>query len=90
MPTFLAGKDNKVLFGAFDLTSFFNSANFSREQASVETTTFGSDQATYISGIESATASLGGFFDGSTDAVEGAEALQSGDAVALQFVVKVQ
>ena len=35
MPTFLAGKDNKVLFGAFDL-SFFNSANFSREQASVK------------------------------------------------------
>ena len=70
MPTFIAGKDNKVFFGAFDLSSYFNSANFSREQASVETTTFNSDQATYISGIETASASLGGFFDGSTDAVD--------------------
>ena len=43
MPTFLAGKDNKVLFGAFDLSSYFNSASFSREQAVSETTTFGSE-----------------------------------------------
>ena len=42
MPTFIAGKDNKVLFGAFDLSSYFNSASFSREQAVSETTTFGS------------------------------------------------
>ena len=52
MPTFIAGKDNKVLFGAFDLSSFFNTANFSREQEAVETTTFngcrmGSDWAYY-------------------------------------------
>ena len=45
MPTFIAGKDNKVLFGAFDLSSFFNTANFSRDQEVNETTTFGSDQA---------------------------------------------
>ena len=70
MPTFIAGKDNKVFFGAFDLSAFFNSANFSREQASIETTTFNSDQATFISGVETASASLGGFFDGSTDAVD--------------------
>ena len=66
MPTFIAGKDNKVLFGAFDLSSYFNSANFSREQETVETTTFGSDQATFISSVETASATLGGFFDGST------------------------
>ena len=70
MPTFIAGKDNKVLFGAFDLSSYFNQANFSREQEASETTTFGSDQATYISGVETASASLGGFFDGGTDAVD--------------------
>ena len=70
MPTFLAGKDNKVLFGAFDLSSYFNSASFSREQEVSETTTFGSDQATYISSIETATASLGGFWDGGSDAVD--------------------
>ena len=70
MPTFLAGKDNKVLFGAFDLSSYFNSASFSREQEVSETTTFGSDQATYIQSIETATASLGGFWDGGSDAVD--------------------
>ena len=70
MPTFLAGKDNKVLFGAYDLSSYFNSASFSREQEVSETTTFGSDQATYIQSIETATASLGGFWDGGSDAVD--------------------
>ena len=70
MPTFLAGKDNKVLFGAFDLSSYFNSANFSREQEVSETTTFGSDQATYIQSIETATANLTGFWDGGSDAVD--------------------
>jgi hypothetical protein len=70
MPTFLAGKDNKVLFGAFDLSSYFNSASFSREQEVSETTTFGSSQATYIQSTETATASLGGFIDLGTDAVD--------------------
>ena len=70
MPTFLAGKDNKVLFGAFDLSSYFNSASFSREQEVSETTTFGSSQATYIQSIETATASLGGFIDLGSDAVD--------------------
>ena len=70
MPTFIAGKDNKVLFGAFDLSSYFNSASFSREQEVSETTTFGSSQATYIQSTETATASLGGFIDLGTDAVD--------------------
>ena len=43
---FISGKDSKVLFGAFDLTSYFNSFSFSREQNASETTTFGSDDAT--------------------------------------------
>ena len=70
MPTFISGKDNKVLFGAYDLTSYFNSANFSREQAVSETTVFGESQASYISSIETATASLTGFYDGGSDAVD--------------------
>lgn len=70
MPTFISGKDNKVLFGAFDLSSYFNSASFSREQEVSETTTFGSSQATYIQSTETATASLGGFIDLGTDAVD--------------------
>jgi len=70
MPTFIAGKDNKVLFGAFNLSSHFNSASFSREQEVSETTTFGSSQATYIQSTETVTASLGGFIDLGTDAVD--------------------
>ena len=62
--SFLAGKDTSVLFGAFDLSSYFNSSSFSRDQAVNETTTFGSDQATYISSLETANVTLGGFFDG--------------------------
>ena len=67
MPTFIAGKDNKILFGIHDLTSYFSDASFSREQAVNETTTFGSDQASYIGSIESASASLTGFYDGDTE-----------------------
>ena len=70
MPTFIAGKDNKILFGANDLSSYFTDASFSREQAVNETTTFGSSQATYISSIETASASLTGFYDGDSDAVD--------------------
>ena len=69
MPTFLAGKDNKVLFGAFDLSSYFNSANFSREQEVSETTTFGSDQATYVVGVEGLSISGSATFDATADGV---------------------
>ena len=85
--SFLAGKDTSVLFGAFDLSSFFNSSSFSRDQAVNETTTFGSDQATYISSLETANVTLGGFFDGGADKVD--EELQAviGSATATPLTI---
>ena len=85
--SFLAGKDTSVLFGAFDLSSYFNSSSFSRDQAVNETTTFGSDQATYIASLETANITLGGFFDGDTDAVD--EELQAviGSATATPLTI---
>ena len=64
---FIAGKNSGVLFGAFDLTSYFNSLSFSKETNAISTTMFGDDNESYISGIESASLDLSGLFDGGTD-----------------------
>jgi len=65
---FIAGKNSDVLFGAFDLTSYFNNLSFSRETNAITTTMFGDDNESYIAGIDSATLDLSGLFDGGTDA----------------------
>ena len=65
---FIAGKNSGVLFGAFDLTSYFNSFSFSKETSAISTTMFGDDNESYISGIDTASLDLSGLFDGGTDA----------------------
>ena len=65
---FIAGKNSDVLFGAFDLTSYFNSFSFSKETNAISTTMFGDDNESYISGIDTASLDLTGLFDGGTDA----------------------
>lgn len=67
---FIAGKNSGVLFGAFDLTSYFNSFSFSRETNAISTTMFGDSNESYIAGIETANLDLSGLFDGGTDAVD--------------------
>ena len=67
---FIAGQKQKVLFGAFDLTQFFNTASMSQDQNVIETSVFGSDDAQYLAGIQTATVGLGGFYDGASDGVD--------------------
>jgi len=67
---FIAGKNSGVLFGAFDLTSYFNSFSFSRETNAISTTMFGDSNESYIAGIETANLDLSGLFDGGADAVD--------------------
>ena len=67
---FIAGKNSGVLFGAFDLTSYFNNFSFSRDTNAITTTMFGDDNESYIAGIDTSQIDISGLFDGGTDAVD--------------------
>ena len=67
---FIAGKNSGVLFGAFDLTSYFNSFSCSRDTNAISTTMFGDDNESYIAGIDTSQIDISGLFDGGTDAVD--------------------
>lgn len=65
---FRHGKNTKVLFGIYDMSSFFNEASANRSIETGETTTYGKSAKTYIVGLGDATASLSGMFDGDANA----------------------
>ena len=64
---FIAGKNSGVLFGAFDLTSYFNNFSFSRDTNAITTTMFGDDNESYIAGVDTSQIDISGLFDGGTD-----------------------
>ena len=70
MPTFRHGKNTIVLFDAYDLSTYFNSATASAMADAVETTTFGSADKTYAIGQKDGTVSLEGLWEGSADGVD--------------------
>lgn len=61
---FIHGKSAGVLFGAYDLSAFFNEASMSQSVETAETTAFGSGAKSYITGLKDGTFSLSGMFDG--------------------------
>jgi len=65
MPTFRHGRKTAILFDANNLSQYMNSAGVSNQIDASETTTFGVDAKTYITGIEDAGISLSGLFEGS-------------------------
>jgi hypothetical protein len=69
---FKHGKNTKVLIGNYDLSQFLNEASVMQSVETGETTTYGKDAKTYITGLADGTISMGGMFDGqagATDAV---------------------
>lgn len=68
MPTFRHGKSTAVLLNGYDMSPFMNEASVSRSIETGETTTFGQNSKTYITGLADATVSLSGMFDGSAGA----------------------
>lgn len=64
------GKNTAVLYGAANLSAFFNEATASRVVETAETTAFGDSAKTYIVGLQDGTLSLSGMFDGNTAAVD--------------------
>jgi hypothetical protein len=67
---FVHGKNTTILIDEFNLSAFFNSADVAATAETAETTTFGNAAKTYIAGLQDATLSLAGLFDGGTDAVD--------------------
>lgn len=67
---FLHGKSTKVFVNGSDLSSYFNDASPSVSIETAETTAFGNDDKTYITGLRDGTISTSGMFDGSAGAVD--------------------
>ena len=66
---FVHGKDSKIFFNNNDFGEYFNNVDFTRTADVSETTAFGSDNKTFISGDKHGTVSLTGMFDATADAV---------------------
>lgn len=64
------GKGTSVLFNAYDLSAYLNSADQTISVETAETTCFGSSAKSYVVGLRDGTISLGGYFDGSANAVD--------------------
>ena len=68
----ISGKDTKIIYGGFDLSTNFSSVTASRNIETVDVTTFNptSGFRTMLPTIESGSISLDGFFDGSANSVD--------------------
>lgn len=67
MPTFVHGKNAQFVLETTNLSNTLNEISLPREIETAETTTFGSQDKTYITGLSDATVSLSGMFDASAD-----------------------
>ena len=67
---FIHGKGTIVLCNQFNLSTYFNEVSVARSVETAETTTFGKSAKTYITGLQDATLSLNGLFDGAVDATD--------------------
>lgn len=68
--TFRHGKNTKVLFNQFDLSSYLSEASPNESVETAETTAYGNSAKTYVVGLRDSTLSMSGFFDGSANAVD--------------------
>jgi predicted secreted protein len=68
MPTFVHGKNADFEIGGTNLSDILNEASLPREIETAETTAFGGQDKTYITGLSDATVSLSGMFDATKDA----------------------
>lgn len=70
MPTFVHGKNAKVLIGEHDLSSSFKEFTASTNIDMAETSAFGNTNKTYVQGLGDASISINGMFSGGTDEVD--------------------
>jgi hypothetical protein len=68
MPTFRHGKKTAVLLNGTNMSPFLNEATTTTEIETAETTTFGTQDKTYIMGLSDGTISTSGLFDSTAGA----------------------
>ena len=66
---FISGKDSFFSVDGTDISSYVNQLSLSRDVNTLETTSCGSDQATYVVGVEGLSISGSATFDATTDGV---------------------
>lgn len=67
--SFRHGKNTAVLIGEYDISAFLNEVSSSMSIETADTTTFGTNAKTYVTGQNDGTISTSGLFDGSADAI---------------------
>lgn len=60
------GKETKVLANEFDLSSYLNNTDMTWDVDTPESTVYGSDDRTYVTGLRSGSMSFSGFWDASS------------------------
>ena len=66
---FISGKDSFFSVDGTDITTYVNQLSLSRDVNTLETTSFGSDQASFVVGVESLSISGSATFDATADGV---------------------
>jgi predicted secreted protein len=64
---FISGKDSFFSVDGTDISSYVDSLSLSRDVNTLETTSFGSDQATFVVGVEGLSISGSGSWDATND-----------------------
>lgn len=70
MPNFRHGKNTVVLSNHYDLSPYLSSATDSNSVDTIETTTFGAEQRTYVVGHKDGSVSFEGMWDGTANAID--------------------
>lgn len=87
MPTFVHGKNAKVLIGTYDLTDSFKEFSTTSQIDMAETSAFGNTNKTYIQGLADTSISLQGMFAGGTDEVDDVLSAALGDSSTLPVTI---
>ena len=80
---FISGKDSFFSVDGTDISSYVNQLSLSRDVNTLETTSFGSDQATFVVGVEGLSISGSATFDDTADGVFAG--LFDGSTVAFEY-----
>jgi RNase P/RNase MRP subunit POP5 len=67
--SFRHGKNTAVLVGEYDISAYLNEVSSSMSIETADTSTFGTNAKTYITGQNDGTISTSGLFDGAADAI---------------------
>jgi len=88
MPTFIHGKNAQFSLDSNNISNTLNEISMPREIETAETTAFGTQDKTYITGLSDATVSMSGLFDATVDSAIAVSIanLKSGSVASVAFI----